>query len=348
MAGMQTMNGERLLTHALAGIENRTIVRAMTNALSLEQQEALLTVCVCAAFADGSKSEQERAEIKRVADDLVSPELSTASIYRRVLLGPVDLAVVAAPLANPGLRELAYEMAVGVCDADDVTSEAEREFLARLASALGVEAAQAEAAEQSVAAVALAPVTGDVPLDVTSTPVVEADPRAKEGDALTLKYAILNGALELLPQNLATMAIIPLQMQLVYRVGRLYGVNLDRGHIKEFLAAAGVGLTSQVVEGYARKILGGLVGRSLGKLGRGAVDQAASSAFSFASTYALGKLAQSYYAGGRNLGNMTSMRESFQPLLEKAKSLHGQYAPRIREEAAQLDLGKVLASVRGA
>lgn len=45
------------------------------------------------------------------------------------------------------------------------------------------------------------------------------------------------------------------------RIGKAHGCELDRGHIKELLGVAGVGLTSQVVEGYARKLLGGLLGK---------------------------------------------------------------------------------------
>jgi len=102
-----------------------------------------------------------------------------------------------------------------------------------------------------------------------------------------LNYSILNGALELLPDSLATMAIVPLQMKMVYRIGKRYGYELDRRHITELLGAAGVGLTSQVVEGFARKLFGGLLGKVAGGLGRRAGDQLAGSAMSFASTYAL-------------------------------------------------------------
>ena len=70
---------------------------------------------------------------------------------------------------------------------------------------------------------------------------------------MILNYAILNGALELLPESLATMAIIPLQMKMVYRVGMSHGFELDRGHIKDFIATLGVGLTSQYVEQIGRK-----------------------------------------------------------------------------------------------
>ncbi|MCK7498350.1 MAG: hypothetical protein MZW92_52755 [Comamonadaceae bacterium] len=55
---------------------------------------------------------------------------------------------------------------------------------------------------------------------------------------MILNYAILNGALELLPDSLASMAIIPLQMKMVYRIGKSYGYELDRGHVKDFLATA--------------------------------------------------------------------------------------------------------------
>ena len=58
-------------------------------------------------------------------------------------------------------------------------------------------------------------------------------------DKSILNYSILNGALELLPQSWASMAIIPLQIKMVYGIGKEYGVELDRGHIKEFLATLG-------------------------------------------------------------------------------------------------------------
>ena len=80
-------------------------------------------------------------------------------------------------------------------------------------------------------------------------------------DSKILKASILNGAIELLPENLSTLAIIPLQMRLVYQIGQSYGYQLDSGHIKDFLATLGVGLTSQYLEQAGRKLLGGLLGK---------------------------------------------------------------------------------------
>lgn len=49
------------------------------------------------------------------------------------------------------------------------------------------------------------------------------------------------------------MAIIPLQVKMVYGIDKAHGVTLDQGHIKEFIAAAGVGLTSQYLEQIQQK-----------------------------------------------------------------------------------------------
>jgi len=139
-----------------------------------------------------------------------------------------------------------------------------------------------------------------------------------EVDSSILKYSILNGALELLPQGLATMAIVPLQMKMVYGVGKAYGVSLDRGHIKELIATVGVGMTSQVVEGFARDLLGGLAKKFLGKTAGKMVSTATGAAMSFATTYALGQVAKQYYAGGRKLSSV-DLRALFSREVERAK-----------------------------
>ncbi|HRI93754.1 MAG TPA: GTPase, partial [Accumulibacter sp.] len=166
-----------------------------------------------------------------------------------------------------------------------------------------------------------------------------------EIDQAILNASILNGALELLPESLSTMAIIPLQMKLVYRVGKSYGFELDRGHIKDFLATLGVGLTSQYLEQAGRKLLGGLLGKIGGGFLRGLGKQAVSSGMSFASTYALGHVARRYYAGGRSFSS-EMLRSSFDSMLGEAKSLHRRYLPEIQARARTLDSAKIIDMVR--
>lgn len=313
------------------------------------EQEAILAIALMASFADGSKDERERDQIRRIAEGLGREAgLDLAAVYQDVLLKRRSLESAAAALSAPESRRLAYEMAVCVCDADGVQGDAERAFLERLRGALGLDAASAGAfsrAADEIAAVPLGPAPA-APAGAAPGPVVAAQaPDAAALDKSILNYAILNGALELLPQSLASMAIIPLQMKMVYGIGKAHGYELDRGHIRDFLATLGVGLTSQYVEEIGRKLVGGLLrkvgGRMLGGLGR----QATGSAFSFASTYALGHVAKQYYASGRTL-DMEKLKATFASLVGDAKSLQARYAGEIEQRARTIDVAQLASLVR--
>jgi len=311
--------------------------------MNMAEQRAILTLCLMGAFADGGNSERERAEIKRIADTLSADgALDVSAIYQEVLLRKPDLATVAAAIAQPDERQFAYEMAVCVCDADGATSPAEREFLGRLAQALGLDAGAAQAFTRQADALTGAPLDGSA-LDGAIVAAVPA--HAAELDKMILNYSILNGALELLPQSLASMAIIPLQMKMVYRVGKAHGFDLDRGHIKDLLATMGVGLTSQYVEQIGRKLLGGLLGKIGGGLLGGVGSATTGAAFSFASTYALGHVAKRYYAGGRTI-DAAGLQQAFTAMLGEAKQLQGKYTGQIAEQARTLDVNKLLSAVR--
>ena len=326
-----------------------------------EQQNAILAIGLYAAFADGSKHDREREELRRIAAALAS-EAGTPDLARLngdVLLKRVGLEAAATALGDPAQRQLAYEMAVCVCDADGRQSEAEARFLAELKKLLRLDSGQVAAFESEAGTMvaladAAAPAAGGGAVasagaaPAATGPVVAAQPNvaAEELDQSILNYAKLNGALELLPQSWASMAIIPLQIKMVYAIGKAHGVELDQGHIKEFIAAAGVGLTSQYLEQFGRRLLGGLIGSVAGRMLGGLGSAATGMAFSFATTYALGQLARRYYAGGRVM-NAAVLRETFQTLLGPARELQERYLPQIRQEARTLDMGRVMAMVRG-
>ena len=160
-----------------------------------------------------------------------------------------------------------------------------------------------------------------------------------------LNYSILNGALELLPQSLASMAILPLQMKMVYSIGKAHGYELDREHIKDFAATLGVGMTGQYVEQMGRKLFGGLLGKLGGGLLGGLGSAATGAAFSFATTYALGKVAQQYYGNGRSI-DAAQLKQVFAQMFAQGKQLQTQYTAQIEQKAQTIDVGQIIDMVK--
>jgi len=301
------------------------------------EQTAILTIALMAAFADGGKDDLERAEIRRVAESVAGGDVNLTGIYQDVLLKRTSLASAAAALSDAGLRQLAYELAVGVCDADDQRNAAEQAFLVSLADALGLSEPQRAVAPAAAEALALAP------LDEGAPAPVGVDSQALE--RTILNHAILNGALELLPQSMASMAIIPLQMKMVYRIGQAYGYELDRGHIKDFLATLGVGLTGQYLEDIGRKIVGGIFGKAAGSLVGALSRGATGAAFCFATTYALGHVAMRYYAGGRTMSTAL-LKDAYAQATRQASGLQAQYRGQIEQQARNVNVTDIVKMVR--
>jgi len=311
------------------------------------EREALFTVCLLAAFADGAKDERERAELQRLVQSLPDGELHAAKALNNVMFKKIDLKEVAPLLTSTEARSRAGEMALCICEADGRITIREHEFLSRLVNALDLPGDTFAGLIAQADAVSMSPLADStIAQPPAAVPAVEGVKDA-ETDKMILNYSILNGALELLPETMATIGIVPLQMKMVYRIGKNHGHELDRGHIKELLAAAGVGLSSQIIEGYARKLLGGLLGRfGGGKAVRAVTHQVTSSAMSFASTYALGQLAKRYYSGGRTLST-AQLKDMFSSLTSEARSMHGRYASEIQAKAGRVSISQLLPLLRG-
>ncbi len=302
-----------------------------------QEQQSSIKLCLLAALADGAEDDRERAELERIVRSFPGAEPNLGQLKAAVNAGASDLAAIAQDL-SPAVRQSAFELAVCVCNADGAENQAETAFLADLRRALGLDASDAAAFQHeatTVASAALAPIE-------TSRP----SPDLEEQDKLILNYAMLNGALELLPQSLASMAIIALQMKMVYRIGKSHGYELDQSSIRDFAATAGVGLASQAFENLGRRIIGGILG-SFGGIAGAAGRQATGSAFSFVTTYALGKVAREYYAGGRTL-DAARLKRVFATMAEEAKTLQAKLATQIQDKSKTLDTKNLASLVRDA
>ncbi|MCW5557224.1 MAG: GTPase [Verrucomicrobiae bacterium] len=302
--------------------------------MTSSQQQALLSLALHAAYADGNATPEEQAAVRQVAEryagEGVRPPSNDPGERARAVQE------LAAQLRGPLTGLPAYEAALAVCEADKVLCDGEKAFLASLRAELGLDETYARDAERQAdtwtTASAVPAVSAAAP---PPPPPLAATVAAPELDPTILRNAILAGALELLPRSLATMAIVPLQMRLVYRIGQAYGYELDRGHIRDLLATVGVGLTSQVVEGFFQKVARGVLGTVAGGLGRALGGQVASSGLSFVTTYALGQLAVQYYAGGRTFSAI-ELRRLYDSLVGQGRALQERYQPQIQSQASQI------------
>lgn len=129
---------------------------------------------------------------------------------------------------------------------------------------------------------------------------------------------------------------------MVYRIGKAYGHELDQGHIREFLATVGVGLTSQYLEQFSRKLVDGLLDKTGKKMGGAATGMV----MSFATTYALGQVASRYYGSGRQMST-DLLKQTFTELIGPAKNLQEQYLPQIQDKARSLNATTIMSMVKG-
>ncbi|MDQ3261613.1 MAG: DUF533 domain-containing protein [Pseudomonadota bacterium] len=284
------------------------------------EQKAILSITMMAALADGNRTEQERGEIEKLAASFAGAKLNVDEIYHDVLLRKVSLPDAANQLQSADAKEAAYELAVGACNADGASNDLETKFLTALAQSLNLAPDVLKKYHQDAEAVF------NLPVPISGQAAATPKMSEAEMDEMIHKAAIVNAALELMPETLSTLAIIPLQMRMVYRIGQNYGFELDQSYIKDFAGTLGIGMTSQYLEVVARKLLGGM----FGGMGR----QAASSGMSFAVTYGLGQVAKRYYSSGRKI-DTAQLKEIFARMVADAGSMKDRYGQEIQAKITE-------------
>ena len=286
-------------------------------------QKVIVTIALAAALADGRQDPREATALKAVADAAGITDLD--GLARDIAAGTLRPADLARQLSDDQARRLAYQTALVACHADGPPSEAEQRFLDELRVALGQEAP---------------------PAGAPAAELGSGTPPGPELDDMILRQSMLAAALELLPERLATMAIIPLQLRLVYLIGQRHGQQLDANQVKDLAGTFGIGAAAQVMEGVVRGVLGSLTKGLFGGAVGGAAGVAAGAAVTFASTYALGHVATQYYAQGRRLST-ADLKALFARFQEEARSLFPKVQEQIQAQSRTLNLQTVLATIQG-
>lgn len=321
-------------------------------AMPLTETNALISLCLLAAQADGLATSRETEAITKALKRVDADGTDVSSLQRSIASGEITIKHCVTALISSDSRQLAYELASGICAADGELLNTESAFLANLSKELSLSAAATTPVNQ--AAQTFGSSHPEIPaIAAVGGAAAATSSSSAESDSSIQNYSILCAALELLPQSMATAAIIPLQMKMVYEIGKRHGVELDKGHIKDFLLTIGVGATSQIVEGYARKLLtgairsaaGSIFGSTVAGIASTVVNKATGPALTFGTTYALGQVAKQYYAGGRKLSAI-DLQSLFRSETAKAESLYERFAPQVREQASKLNPAQLLSLVR--
>ncbi len=301
--------------------------------------ELIITIAAQAAVVDGKKSTLELEQIAAAASRLGLPNAD--AVVQRAAEAPGDIKSLAAALSNDSARRAAYEIAVAVCNADGVADAREIAFLQELSSTIGTDVGTAEMS----AIASVATLTGQVmPPPVPSTATAQP-PSPGELDAMILDQAILTAALEVLPDRLSNMAIVPLQLRMVYTIGQRYGQQMNASQVKDLAATFGIGAAAQFMESIVRKTFGGLAGGLLGGMLGGASGMAAGATVSFGATYALGHAATQYYAQGRSLSS-ADMKALFTRFQKEAETIFPKVQERVQSVAKSTNLQSVLGTLR--
>ena len=301
-----------------------------------QDRNAIIAVALMAALADGHATAEETRELQSDMSKAGLADLDDLTM--RITTGQLRLQDLAARLSGDAARRDAYEMAVQVCHSDGPANAAETGFLAALRVALGLSDASVSTIERDAAAVSgAANAAGQV--------ASGAPPSPAGLDEMILQQAIITGALEILPDRLANLAIIPLQLRLVYQIGQAHGQQMDANQIRDLAGTLGIGAAAQVMEGAVRKLLGGAASSILGGLLGGTAGLAAGAAVSFASTYALGHVAKQYYAQGRRLST-ADLRALFARFQEEAKALYPKVQSQVQSRASSLNVQTLLSGLR--
>ena len=350
----------------------------------------IIALSMMAARADGRIDPEERAAIDGVVSRIGSPDVSL--LEQQVAKGNIKIADLARRLSGDDAKQLAYQGALAVINADGSTTPAERGFLEELRSALGLTDDSAAHVERAVlslgsdgpaAPASASPAPSSAPgggmaagaagmgaagaaaglgaagmgAGVASPPgtphgtIGTGDPENIEDsgqvsmDDMILNRAILTGAIEIMPDNIANMIILPLQMQLIYQIGKRHGQQMDASQVKDLIAVLGLGAAAQALESVAMKAVGGIGGALLGSIFGGTTRVATGGAITFTATYALGHVADTYYAQGRRIGK-DDLKTLYAQFMKDAHKIFPRVQSQLSMMSRRLNLGRVASMVQ--
>src|SRR5688572_12599836 len=298
----------------------------------LTEREALasLRVLVCVAKADGELALEKRAALENAFTGLAMPVGSTPA---SVLDEKIDLDVQLRLFTTPEARESLYQSVLGMVHVAGVLTPAEQKVLDHIRTTLQISEEKVSLARRILDG------AKDTVLPSNIQPINDPALRATEVKSDVVKYSVLSGVLGAFPvpgMAIATdIAVVCLQVKLVRDIGQRWGHTVDKPAAASLLGGLGLGTGARIAVSNLAKLVpiwGSVVGATA----------------SFASTWALGEIADKYFESGMKTAVAWSAFKAAEAEGRKAHGVHKDLVESKRKlhEMALQNLGSSLEAGR--
>jgi len=289
--------------------------------MTIRETEAIASLKILAAVAraDGTIHNDERRSLAAALELLA---LENPVTVESLLTGDdgIDVLAELKQLESPEAREQVYRSAFFMAYADGSCTKEEEALLELIAAETGV----TEEQRLSLARLFVPPAQRTSLLPVRVSAIGDAEQRASTVKKHILKYAALSAVLGAFPipgLAIATdLAVIALQVKMVRDIGQFWGHSVDRNAAKSMLYGMGLGTGARLAVNNLAKLLPGW-------------GSAVGATTSFASTFALGKVIETFFAADAK-GDLAALKDEFKAAEKAGKATYAAHKDAVAAEGA--------------
>ena len=307
---------------------------AVTGVILNEKQAlASLRVLICIAKANGSVAPDERAALEHAVSQLRLPSGVT---MKSLLDEKIDLDSQMHLFSTPESRDLLYQSALGFARLEGSPQPEAQKLLDTIRSSLEISEERAALTRRIIDE------AKDTLLPSNIRPSTDPALRTSEVTSDIVKYSVLTGVLGSFPVPglaIATdLAVVAVQVKLVRDIGQRWGHTVDKQAAVSLLGGLGLGTAARIAVSNLAKFVpvwGSVVGATA----------------AFASTWALGKVADKYFEHGMKTDKTTLKadfesalaegRQAFVAQKEQIEAYSAQHEPALTTLYAELTAGKL-------
>jgi uncharacterized protein (DUF697 family) len=284
--------------------------------ITTKEGMACLRALVAVAKADGKITAEERSSLEGAL-----AMLPAAGDLQPFLDETTDFDQLLRDITTPVAREQLWQSAFSMIHADGKATAEEQKLVDKMRVAFQIDDAKVSTTKR------LLDETKDTLLPSNIEAISDPERRQKEIDQDVLKYSVLSAVLGAFPVPgiaIATdLAIVALQLKLVRDVGQYWGHKVDKDAAKTLLGGLGLGTGARIAVTNLAKLVP-VWGSAFG------------ATTAFATTWALGKIANRYFESGQK-ADIAQLKSEMKSMEKAGKDAYAQQKDAIarkREQAA--------------